>query len=136
MRRGYMRIIEVLIVLTLMFTLLAGLVRTNPPQAASGGGNTMLTRHAEDIRSMVCSSPRDRNLVLALALGPINDSVGYALSEGVKYRISVVNATDRSDVLDWTGYALPGDEDTDISTAGCVVSGMPGTKGVVVHTWF
>ena len=129
--RGFIRTLEVLITITLMFMLLITLIKTTPPIPATEKNTLVLSRYAKDIKDMVCNSWRDRQLIIyGASLTPINNSINYAVPYDLKYRIAILNVTTLQ-VLDSTGYSQA--STTDIATAGCIIRGNKTTKRVLVQ---
>ncbi len=132
MRRGFMRIIEVLLVITLMFTLMAAVVKQNPP-IRHEKGISMLQRYALDASSMVCNCQRARGIVGSEApMAWINSSLAYVMPENMRYNVAVLDSA--GNIVKSTGYALPSNRE--IATSSCTVSrwGSPPHK-VVVSIW-
>lgn len=134
--KGYMRIIEVLLVITLMFTLMVAVVSQNPP-VQQAKNIAVLQRYAADAAKMLCGSERGAAIMLGLgATGWINESLAYALPENLKFSaIAVEGGVVQDDRT--TGYALP--SSGEIATSSCAVTGIVGglvvTRDVVVRVW-
>ena len=132
MRRGFMRIIEVLLVVTLMFTLMTAIVKQNPP-VQHEKNIMMLQRYALDASNMICNSQKGRGIVGSSApMVWINSSLAYVMPENIKYSAIVLDSAGGS--VKSTGYALPSGVET--ATSSCTVSRWGSSpRTVVVRIW-
>ncbi|MCK4327742.1 MAG: hypothetical protein KAW41_04665 [Candidatus Diapherotrites archaeon] len=131
--RGFMRILEVLIVLMLLFTLMTAIVKQNPPVQQTRN-IAVLQRYATDASNMLCNSDKARAIAMSgAAMAWISNSLTYSLPEDIQYSVIVVNITS-GDIIKSTGASIP--EDTDIATASCQVTrwGLP-PRQMVVRVW-
>lgn len=132
MKRGFMRIIEVLLVVTLMFTLMTAIVKQTPP--VQHEKNIMiLQRYALDGANMICNSQRGRFIVISGAgMGWINSSMAYVMPENIKYSVLVLDSA--GNIVKSTGYSLPADTET--ATSSCTVSRWGAApRTVVMRIW-
>ena len=133
MRKGFMRILEVLIVLMLLFTLMNAIVKQNPPVQQTRNIAVMY-RYATDAANMMCNSDRAIAIFMSGAsMNWISRSLNYAFPEDIDYSLIVVNMTDES-IMKSTGNSLP--SEGDIATSSCQVTrwGLP-SRLVVVRVW-
>lgn len=132
MRRGFMRIIEVLLVITLMFTLMTAIVKQNPP-IQHEKNIKILQRYALDASNMICNSRRARGIVMSGApMSWINSSLAYVMPENIRYSAIVLNGAGAT--IKSTGYSLPSGKE--IATSSCSVSRWGvAPRTVVVRIW-
>ena len=133
MRRGFMRILEVLIVLMLLFTLMNAVVKQNPPVQQTRN-IAVMQRYAIDAANMMCNCDRAVGIFMSGAsMNWVSQSLNYALPEDIRYSLIVVNMTDQSTIKS-AGGTLPGEGD--IATSSCQVTrwGLP-PRLVVVRVW-
>ena len=131
--KGFMRILEVMIVLMLLFTLMAAIVKQNPPTQQTRN-IAVLQRYATDGSNMMCNSDKAVGIFMsAAAMAWVSNSLNYAMPEDIKYSIIVVNITS-GNILKSAGSTLP--DEGDLATASCQVTrwGLP-PRQVVVRTW-
>jgi hypothetical protein len=125
-----MEIIEVLLVITLLFTLMSAIIKQTPP-VQQEGNLPVLQRYATDASNMLCNSDRARRVVTgAAAMDWINESLAYVMPENLKYSVIVLDA---GVIVKETGYAL--EERDTIATASCEASHGGVTRQVVVRAW-
>ena len=75
-RKGYMRIVEVVITLVLLFSYSALVISRNPATPQSTKNTRILIRQAGDLKNMVCNSDRDRKRITKdLPLNTINTTL-------------------------------------------------------------
>ncbi len=125
MGRGYIRIVEAILLLLVLFSLIvfiAGLGPTTPPNPSNP---PTLVRYGKDLTNMVCNSERARRLILTGNLVPIYQDLVYVTPPEYKIRLisdgAVVGETPSSGNL--VSY-------------GCVISDMFGNqKNVTVQVW-
>ncbi len=132
MKKGFMRIIEALLVITLMFTLMTSIVKQQPPTITSTSNMKVLSRWSSDMRNMVCNSPQDNTLIFAGTLDSINASFTYVSPPGLKYRLVVLDASDN--YLTETGFVL--ESTNNMASTGCVLTNGATTRKVVMQTWY
>ncbi|MFC2174393.1 hypothetical protein ACFLQ2_00800 [archaeon] len=133
MKKGFMRILEVLIVIMLLFTLMTAVVKQNPPTSMATNLR-VLQRHATDSSNMMCNCDRAVAIFMSAAsMNWVTSTMTYALPEDIQYSLIVVNITS-GDIIKSSGGNLP--ETGDIATASCSVTrwGLP-PRQVVVRTW-
>lgn len=132
MRKGFMRIIETLLVVMLLFTLMSAVVGQNPP-IQHEKNIRVLQRYALDGANMICNSQRGRGIVMsAAAMTWINSSLNYVMPENIEFSVIVQNSA--GTILKSTGYTLP--ENMEIATSSCSVSRWgAGPRTVVVRVW-
>ena len=133
MRKGFMRIVEALIVLMLMFTLMTALVKQNP-SIQHAKNIQILQRYSLDASNMVCNSERARGIVMTpAAMVWINSSLRYSLPENLRYNVIVNNQA--GNLIKSTGYTMP-EGYQNLATSSCTVSrwGDP-PREVVVRVW-
>jgi hypothetical protein len=138
--RGYMRIVEVIITLVLLFTYTALVVSRNPPIPQSVKNTRVLTRHAVDLKNMVCNSDQDRKTITkGNPLGNINSSLFAVTPPDLAYQLVVMDPVTEA-VTASTGFELPDlsdpGESTDVATASCIISTVWGTDKAVLQTWY
>ena len=135
MKKGFMRIVETLLVIMLLFTLMTAIIRQVPP-IEQAKNIRVLQRNAMDCSNMICNSDRDVGIVMsAAAMTWINSSMNYVMPENLKFNVIVVNTTDDSTIKS-TGYDMPTSYDMDVATSSCTVTrwGLD-PRQVVVRVW-
>jgi hypothetical protein len=142
MRKGVLRIIEIVIVLVLMFTLIQTLVQYNPSYSTSTGNIRVLSRYAIDVKNMVCNNERDRVQAFSgSAMTSTNSSIVSAVPAQLRFRVYITSTTDGS-VIKSFGYTEPdlgsAATVTDVAATSCVITSSTGAdpRNVVVHTWW
>ena len=135
MKKGFMRIIETMLVIMLLFTLMSAIVK-QVPSIEQAKNIKILKRYATDGSNMVCNSDRSRGIVMSpAAMTWINSSMEYVMPENLKFNVIVVNTTDDS-IIKSSGYDMPTSYDSDVATASCTVTrwGLD-PRQVVVRVW-
>ncbi len=125
MGRGYIRIVEAIMLLLVLFSLLVFIMRSGPTSHPNPSNPSTLIRYGKDLTNMVCNSDRARRLVLTGNILPVYRDLVYVTPPEYNVRL-VVNDTPVG--------PLPDSEN--VVSYGCIVSDMFGNqKNVTVQVW-
>lgn len=126
MGKGYLRIIEVIMLLGVLFLALASMVQYKPTITANPSNPLVLIRYAKDLSNMVCNSETARRMVLFGSAQPVYNDLVYVTPPDMGVRLIV-------------GGTVYGNEEPDqynLASYGCVVSSTPSlSKKVIVQVW-
>ncbi|MCD4740315.1 hypothetical protein K8R43_03935 [archaeon] len=132
--KGFSKILELVLVLVLLFSLVITVSQNIPPTTTSKHNLQVLSRYASDIRNMICNSERDRRIMIKNAtMTTINQSINYIAPPDLKHRIVILNTTDDS-LIQATGYPNPDEEN--LMTASCIIVDDETTIEAEVMVWY
>ncbi len=138
MVKGFVRIFEALLVISLLLSFIAVFTQTISTRSGAQSKTGTINRMAEDLKNMACNSQRHEALIFSSRnMHPINKSLKYALPADTKFRLAVL----KNGTVDKTvGYSLPvlsgPKAETDVAASSCVLGNKTGSfRKVVVQVW-
>ncbi len=125
MGRGYLRIVEVILLLSVLFLVIMNMAQNKPGTVTNPSNPSVLVRYGKDLANMVCNSEKARRLVLVGNPYPIYKDLVYVTPPDMGVRLIV------------GGNAYGGNPSiTNAISEGCVISNNAGLeKKVVVQVW-
>ncbi len=125
MGRGYIRIVEAILLLIILFSLIIFIMQSGPTTQPNPSNPTTLIRYGKDLTNMVCNSDRARRFILIGNLIPVYRDLVYVTPP--EYQVRLV--TDDGSI-----GTTP--NSSNVISQGCVVSDMFGNqKNVTVQVW-
>ncbi|GEM_PF-4388476 len=126
MGRGYLRLVETILLLSVLFLVITNIVQNKPASMANPSNPITLVRYGKDLSNMVCNSEKARRLILYGSAYPVYKDLVYVTPPDMGVRL----------IVDGTAYGSEEPDQYNVVSLGCVVSNNAGLeKKVIVQVW-